>query len=47
MAMICIQDKKIGKTPRTIAELIPGNYTVEVKHDDYLTWNEKVRNSTR
>ena len=41
-AMVCIQDKKIGKTPRTIAELIPGNYTVEVKHDEYLTWSEKV-----
>ncbi len=41
-AVIYIQDKKIGKTPKTITELIPGNYTVEVKHEEYQTWSEKV-----
>ena len=41
-AMIYMQDKKIGKSPRIITELIPGNYTVEVKHDEYQTWSDNV-----
>ena len=41
-AMIYIQGKKTGKTPRTITELKPENYSVEVKLDDYQTWNESV-----
>ncbi len=41
-ATIYIQDKKIGKSPKTVTELIPGNYTVEVKHDEYQTWSDNV-----
>ena len=40
--MIYIQGKKTGKTPRTITELKSGNYSVEVKLDDYQTWSENV-----
>jgi len=41
-ATIYIQDKKIGKSPKTVTELIPGNYTVEVKHDEYQTWSDNI-----
>ena len=41
-AIIYIQSRKVGKTPRAITELKPGKYTVEVKHDEYQTWSDSV-----
>ncbi|MGR3294050.1 MAG: PEGA domain-containing protein [Candidatus Scalindua sp.] len=41
-AIIYIEGKKSGKTPKAITELIPGNYTVEVKLDEYQTWSENI-----
>ncbi|MBZ0108269.1 MAG: PEGA domain-containing protein, partial [Candidatus Scalindua rubra] len=41
-ATIYIQGRKLGKTPKTISELVPGNYAVEVKLDEYRTWSESV-----
>ncbi len=41
-AMIYLEGKKSGKTPREITELLPGSYTIEVKLDKYQTWSENV-----
>ena len=41
-AVIYIQGKKSGKTPCTITELNPGNYTVDLVLDNYQTWSEKA-----
>ena len=41
-AVIYIQGKKSGRTPCTITELKPGNYTIELVLDDYQTWSEKA-----
>jgi hypothetical protein len=41
-AVIYIQGKKSGKTPSTITDLTPGNYSVELLLDDYQAWSEKT-----
>ena len=41
-AMIYIKGKKSGKTPREITDLMPGNYTIEVRLDKHQTWSESV-----
>ena len=41
-AMIFLDNKDVGATPKTIADLKPGNYTVEVKMDGYEVWSEIV-----
>ena len=41
-ALIYLEGKKQGRTPHTINELTPGNYTIELSLDDYQTWIEKT-----
>ncbi|MBT7349179.1 PEGA domain-containing protein, partial [candidate division WWE3 bacterium] len=41
-AVIYIQGRKSGKTPSTITDLTPGNYTIELSLDDYQAWSENT-----
>ena len=40
-ALIHLEGKKQGRTPHTINELAPGNYTIELSLNDYQTWSER------
>jgi len=40
-ALIHLEGKKLGRTPHTINELAPGNYTIELSLNDYQTWSER------
>ena len=41
-ALIYLEGKKYGRTPRTINELTPGNYAIELVLADYQTWSVKA-----
>jgi D-lyxose ketol-isomerase len=41
-AMILLNAKEVGRTPKTISELLPGPHKVEVRRDGYLDWSENV-----
>ncbi len=41
-ARIFLDNKDMGTTPKAITDLKPGNYTVEVRMDNYEIWSEIV-----
>ncbi|MBU0707391.1 PEGA domain-containing protein [Patescibacteria group bacterium] len=42
-AQVILNGQKLGKkTPTTIANLLPGDYSIEVTKEDYLTWKNNI-----
>jgi hypothetical protein len=42
-ATVTLDDEKKGVTPLTVADIAPGQYTVQVKKEGYQTYEERVR----
>ncbi|MDP6924569.1 MAG: PEGA domain-containing protein [Candidatus Scalindua sp.] len=41
-AMILINNKKAGFTPKTLTEILPGEHNVEIRMDGFENWSESV-----